>query len=109
MFGGVMAKAYIEAARVCHEITKHSDTSVRSSPHFLDWDIKPIPYKIYPGAASIALPRDLNLSSTPALAALSSYVPPDFSAPSDTAPLTPILFFADALTRPKRMGAGHLH
>src|SRR5713226_3537936 len=74
-----LANEYIEAARVFHEITKHSYTSVRSSPHFLDWDIKPIPYKIYPGAASVALPRDLNLSPTPALAALSSYVPPDFS------------------------------
>ena len=70
-----MGNDYIEAARVFHEITKHSYTSVRSSPHFLDWDNKPLPYKIYPGAASIALPRDLNLSSTPTLAALSSYVP----------------------------------
>ena len=60
-----MGNDYIEAARVFHEITKHSYTSVRSSPHFLDWDIKPLPYKIYPGAASIPLPRDLNLSSTP--------------------------------------------
>src|SRR5215470_7335948 len=83
---------YIEAARVFHEITKHSYTSVRSSPHYLDWDIKPLPYKIYPGAASIALPRDLSLSSTPTLAALSSYVPPDFSASIDTAALTRILF-----------------
>src|SRR5712672_3402358 len=83
-----LANDYIEAARVFHEITKHSYTSVRSSPHFLDWDNKPLPYKIYPGAASIALPRDLSLSSTPTLAALSSYVPADFSAPIDTAALT---------------------
>src|SRR5260370_24109056 len=109
MFGGVMGNEYIEAARVFHEITKHSYTSVRSSPHFLDWDIKPIPDKIYPGAASIALPRDLNLSSTPTLAALSSYVPADFSAPIDTAALTRILFCADGLTRHKRMGADDYH
>jgi SagB-type dehydrogenase family enzyme len=100
---------YIEAARVFHEITKHSYTSVRSSPHFLDWDIKPLPYKIYPGAASVALPRDLNLSSTPTLAALSSYVPADFSAPIETAALTRILFCADGLTRHKRMGADDYH
>jgi hypothetical protein len=100
---------YIEAARVFHEITKHSYTSVRSSPHFLDWDIKPIPYKIYPEAASVALPRDLNLSATPALAALSSYVPADFSAPIDTAGLTRIMFSAGGLTRHKRVGADDYH
>ena len=104
-----MGNDYIEAARVFHEITKHSYTSVRSSPHFLDWDNKPLPYKIYPGAASVALPRDLNLSSTPTLAALSSYVPADFSAPIETAALTRILFCADGLTRHKRMGADDYH
>src|SRR5271155_2468549 len=100
---------YIEAARVFHEITKHSYTSVRSSPHMLDWDIKPLPYKIYPGAASVALPRDLNLSSTPTLAALSSYMPADFSAPIETASLTRILFCADGLTRHKRLGPDDYH
>jgi SagB-type dehydrogenase family enzyme len=100
---------YIEAARVFHEITKHSYTSVRSSPHFLDWDNKPLPYKIYPGAASIPLPRDLNLSSTPTLAALSSYVPADFSAPIGTAALTRILFCADGLTRQKKVGDDDYH
>jgi SagB-type dehydrogenase family enzyme len=100
---------YIEAARVFHEVTKHSYTSVRSSPHFLDWDNKPLPYKIYPGAASIPLPRDLNLSSTPTLAALSSYVPADFSAPIDTSALTRILFCADGLTRQKKVGDDDYH
>jgi SagB-type dehydrogenase family enzyme len=104
-----LGNEYIEAARVFHEITKHSYTSVRSSPHFMDWDIKPLPYKIYPGAASIALPRDLNLSSTPTLTALSSYVPAEFSAPIDTASLTRILFCADGLTRHKRVGADDYH
>jgi len=100
---------YIEASRVFHEITKHSYTSVRSSPHFLDWDNKPIPYKIYPGAASVALPRDLNLSATPTLSALSSHVPAEFSAPMDMAGLTRVLFCADGLTRRKRVGAEDYH
>jgi SagB-type dehydrogenase family enzyme len=100
---------YIEAARVFHEITKHSYTSVRSSPHFLDWDIKPIPYKIYPGAASVPLPRDLNLSTTPTLAALSSYVPADFSVSIDMGSLTRLLFCADGLTRSKRVGEDDYH
>jgi len=100
---------YIEAARVFHEITKHSYTSVRSTPHLLDWDNKPLPYKIYPGAASITLPRDLSLSSTPTLAALSSHVPPDFSASIDTAALTRILFCSGGLTRHKSVGGDDYH
>ena len=104
-----MGNDYIEAARVFHEVTRHSYTSVRSSPHFLDWDIKPLPYKIYPGAASVALPRDLNLSSTPTLSALSSYVPADFSASIETSALTRILFCAGGLTRHKRLGADDYH
>src|SRR5271155_6124768 len=75
----------------------------------LDWDIKPLPYKIYPGAASVALPRDLNLSSTPTLASLSSYMPADFSAPIETAALTRILFCAGGLTRHKKVGADDYH
>ncbi len=106
-----MANDYIEAARVFHEVTKHSYTSVRSSPHLLDWDIKPMPYKIYPGAASIALPRDLNLSAMPTLTALSLDPPEDFSlsAPIDISALTRILFCADGLTRKKRVGNEDYH
>ena len=104
-----MSNDYSEAARVFHEVTKHSYTSVRSSPQLLDWDIKPIPYKIYPGAAATALPRDLNLSSMPTLSALSSYVPAEFSAPIETAALTRILFCADGLTRHQRVGADDYH
>jgi SagB-type dehydrogenase family enzyme len=104
-----LGNEYIEAARVFHELTKHSYTSVRSSPHLLDWDNKPLPYKIYPGAASVALPRDLNLSSTPALAALSSYMPADFSASIGTDALTRILFCADGLTRRKQVSGEDYH
>jgi peptidyl-prolyl cis-trans isomerase SurA len=53
-------------------VTKHSYTSVRGSPHFLDWENKPLPYKIYPELPAIALPRDLALSQMPALAAIAS-------------------------------------
>jgi SagB-type dehydrogenase family enzyme len=94
---------YIEAARVYHELTKHSYTSVRSSPHFLDWDIKPMPYKIYPGAASIALPRDLALPEMPTLSAISdSSVNPSLQIGIDA--LTRILFCANGLTRKKSIG-----
>ncbi len=104
-----LGNEYIEAARVFHEVTKHSYTSVRSSPHILDWDNKPIPYKIYPGAASVALPRDLNLAAMPTLAALEMSPAPQSSAPVDIAALTRILFCADGLTRQKRVGNEDYH
>ncbi len=104
-----MGNEYIEAARVFHEVTKHSYTSVRSSPHLLDWDIKPLPYKIYPGAASVALPRDLNLAGMSTLSALSLSTEQTSSAPVDVAALTRILFCADGLTRKKRVGNEDYH
>jgi SagB-type dehydrogenase family enzyme len=104
-----LANDYIDAARVYHEVTKHSYTSVRTSPHFLDWDIKPMPYKIYPGASSIALPRDLSLSSMPALTAISSAAPADPMVAMDVEALTRILFCADGLTRRRSVGGEDYH
>ncbi|HMD05597.1 MAG TPA: SagB/ThcOx family dehydrogenase [Candidatus Binatus sp.] len=104
-----MGNDYIEAARVFHEVTKHSYTSVRSSPHLLDWDIKPLPYKIYPGAASVAIPRDLNLAGMSTLTALSSGMAAESSAPLDISALTRVLFCADGLTRQKRVGNEDYH
>jgi SagB-type dehydrogenase family enzyme len=44
-----------EAARVFHERTKHSPLSVRTVPHFLDWDNQPLAFKIYPGTEKAPL------------------------------------------------------
>lgn len=104
-----MGNDYIDAARLFHEVTKHSYTSVRSSPHRLDWDIKPSPYKIYPEAAAIALPRDLRLSEMPALEAIARQVPNDSRTPIGVAELTRILFCADGLTRRARVDDMEYH
>jgi SagB-type dehydrogenase family enzyme len=100
---------YIEAARVFHEVTKHSYTSVRSTPHYLDWDNRPMPYKIYPEAGAIALPRDLGLSGEPALATIAAEANPDSETALDVAALTRILFSADGLTRRTRLGEEEYH
>ncbi|MGH7905964.1 MAG: SagB/ThcOx family dehydrogenase, partial [Candidatus Binataceae bacterium] len=98
----------IEAARAYHEITKHSYTSVRGSPHHLDWDNRPLPYKIYPDAPAIALPRDLQLSRMPALRAISQTVS-DSATPLDLDKIARILFCADGLTRHKQAGGEDYH
>src|SRR5260370_31043777 len=88
----------IEAARVYHEVTKHSYTSVRSGGHLLDWDNKPLPYKIYPSAAAVALRRDLALPASPAIAAISAALPDSASRSLSLDSLTRILFCAGGLT-----------
>src|SRR5437867_5828887 len=65
-----MTSADPSAARRYHERTKHSFQSVRASPHFLDWDIMPRPFKVYPDLEPISLPRDVTTSTRPALAAI---------------------------------------
>jgi SagB-type dehydrogenase family enzyme len=100
---------YIEAARVYHEVTKHSYTSVRSGGYDLDWDNRPLAYKIYPDAAAIALPRDLSLSQVPALRAMSADAPLDATTPIGLEHLTRLLFCAGGLTRTKRIGDQDYH
>lgn len=104
-----MGNDYIEAARFFHEITKHSYTNLRTSPHYLDWDNRPSPYKIYPEAGSLALPRDLALSGKPALAAISASANPKTETTIDVPAITRILFSADGLTRHKRVDGEDYH
>jgi SagB-type dehydrogenase family enzyme len=61
-----------DAAWRYHDATKHSPASVRANRHVLDWDIRPIPYKLYEHLEAIALPRELPSASMPALDALAS-------------------------------------
>ena len=42
-----------------HERTKHSPQSVRASRHWLDWSIKPLPFKVYPELEPIPPPDDI--------------------------------------------------
>ena len=103
-----MANRNIEAARFFHEVTKHSYTSVRSAPHQLDWENRPLPYKIYPDAPVVMLPRDLNLAATPALDALSTVVT-GAANQLDLEALTRILFCAAGLTRHRRVNGEDYH
>ena len=37
----------LEATSAYHNGSKHSYQSIRTSPHYLDWEKQPIPFKIY--------------------------------------------------------------
>jgi SagB-type dehydrogenase family enzyme len=53
-----------------HEATKHSPVSVRARAHYLDWDNRPFPFKVYPDLERIPLPEDVPSLDVPALEAI---------------------------------------
>ncbi|MFQ5873269.1 MAG: SagB family peptide dehydrogenase [Dehalococcoidia bacterium] len=59
------------AAWTYHNDTKHSYWSIRTNPHYLDWENQPIPFKIYKSLEGIPLPPKAVSSGVPALAAIS--------------------------------------
>jgi SagB-type dehydrogenase family enzyme len=86
-----------EAARVYHERTKHSPVSVRTVPHFLDWDNQPLPFKIYSGAPKAPLPP------VPASGSGGS-VPESF----DASALSRFLFYSAGITKHIRFSGGRM-
>ena len=54
-----------------HEATKHSEASLLTSRHYLDFDNKPIPFKIYLETASISLPTSFPTPQVNALSCIS--------------------------------------
>jgi hypothetical protein len=55
-----------------HEATKHSETSLMTSRHYLDFDNKPIPFKIYLELPSISLPVNFPTPEVNALSCISA-------------------------------------
>jgi SagB-type dehydrogenase family enzyme len=99
----------IEAARTYHATTKHSYTSVRTDAHYLDWDNRPMPYKLYPEVSGLALPRDLSLARVSLLEAIAAGDAPRESGELTLEALTRILFCADGLTRRASVGGEDYH
>ena len=97
-------------ARTYHDTTKHSFESVRTGAHFLDWTTQPLPFKIYEGADSIPLPRDIPGSSMPSLEAIAAAGDP---VAGDSTPglasLTTLLHYSAGITRKRDYGGGELY
>ena len=93
-----------EAARDYHDRTAHSYASVRESGHYLDWEVKPFVYKVYPDLPVIPLPREVQPPDVETLEALSRGVQGE--APLTLENLTALLFFSAGLTRKKIYGRG---
>jgi len=98
-----------------HDLTKHSYWSVRTSAHFLDWANRPSPFKVYPDAESIALPRDLTPSGFPLLAAITSNGQEE-SRQEESCEVTPtleqlasVLFYSAGVTKTKTYPGGTVY
>ena len=102
-----LAKATEDAnsALKYHDSTKHSEISLRASGHYLDWDNKPSPFKVYNNLPLLPLPHDFphpRETSLKAIKGHGSHGPPKLV---DVGSLSEVLFFSAGLTRKMRMGA----
>jgi len=91
-----------------HEATKHSEISLRTSGHYLDWASKPSQFKIYQDLASIALPRNFPQPEAEPLNSISGQSLRTQTPNFGLAELAELLYFSAGLTRKYRFG-GELH
>ena len=97
----------IDAARQYHSGTKHSYLSVHLHPHALDWENKPLLFKIYPTLEVTRLPRDFTDTGKPALSAIAvAGVEPKGEAVPDLETLAQLLFFSAGVTRSRKHAEG---
>ncbi len=83
---------------------------MRRSGHTLDWEIKPLPFKVYPAIEPIRLPTALPSLATDTFAALAGGEPSAGPAPLDLERLAALLFFSAGVTRVKTYpGGGQVH
>jgi SagB-type dehydrogenase family enzyme len=81
--------------------------SIRTSPHLLDWDNKPLLFKIYPTLEVMRLPRDFRDSRVPALSAIAANpAKAEAEAIPDLDTLAQILFFSAGVTKSKKHSQG---
>jgi SagB-type dehydrogenase family enzyme len=96
-------------ARAYHEATKHSRISVRRDRHTLDWANKPFPFKVYPEAPAVPLPREVPPPALPALEAVAGGAAASARAPVDLRTLAQLLFFSAGLTKRVVYPGGEVH
>ena len=98
-----------EAAWAYHNGTKHSYQSIRTNPHYLDWENQPIPFKIYSGLEPIPLRRHLSSAGMPALAAIAAATARGEGSIAPTSQtLSDILFLSAGVTKRRSYPGGEM-
>jgi SagB-type dehydrogenase family enzyme len=88
-----------------HNATKHSYTSIRSNPHTLDWNNKPLLFKIYPTLEVTRLPREARQSGVSALSAVGTTGVTN-SVQLNLETLAQLLFLSAGITKSKKYPGG---
>jgi SagB-type dehydrogenase family enzyme len=99
----------LEAAWTYHEATKHSYTSIRTNPHFMDWSNQPLPFKIYPILEPIRLPGELRQTGVAALSAIAESVPAQTNTSPDLEAVAQLLYLSAGITRKRKYPGGELY
>jgi SagB-type dehydrogenase family enzyme len=102
-----MSNRDLDFAWKYHNGTKHSYLSVRANPHSLDWENKPLLFKIYPTLEITRLPKDFRQTGVSALSAIASR---GIRAKKEKVPtfedLAQLLFFSAGVTKSKKIPGG---
>lgn len=93
---------HLDAAWQYHSGTKHSYFGIRTHPHVLDWENKPLLFKIYPTLEVTRLPKDFDDTRVPALEAIAAGVSQETEAIPDLETLAQILFFSAGVTKSRK-------
>ncbi|MFQ5540233.1 MAG: SagB/ThcOx family dehydrogenase, partial [Candidatus Binatia bacterium] len=104
-----MKNRHLEAAWAYHNGTKHSYQSIHTNPHYLDWEIQPLPFKIYPKLEAIPLTHHLSFSGVAALSAIAetgSQSESNFVPGKDT--LAELLRLSAGITKRKSYPGGEM-
>lgn len=94
-----------------HESTKHSDMSLRTSMHHLDWDNRPYPFKVYPDLDYIRLPEKFSGPQGNSLDAIAGIAEEGRTKSTsnqqiDSNTLALALFFSAGVTRTMKVSSG---
>ena len=101
--------ANAEAAWNYHEVTKHSYTSVRTNPHFLDFRNQPLPFKIYPALEPSRMPTEVRQTGVAALSAIAGSVPAQTNAAPDLEAVAQLLYLSAGITRQRKYSGGEIY
>ena len=94
-------------AKQYHEETKHSEISIQLSRHYLDWNNKPLPFKLYSHLPLISLPKDFPEPTEGSLASIGKTKTNEGkTVVLDIKDLAEILFFAAGITRVLKLDYG---
>ncbi len=104
-----MKNRQVEAAWAYHDTTKHSYQSIRTNPHYLDWENQPMAFKIYSKLPAIPLPQNLASAAMPALSAISTVlIPASSEARLSMQALAEILYLSAGITKRRSYPGGEM-